>query len=72
MNENMNENDDSGKNLSEPESIKQSLAEETPVVNAPPEEPTVGTGSYIAVTCAVVMLVLTVILIGVVYLLRWI
>jgi hypothetical protein len=68
----MNANDDSGNDLSEPESIEQAPDEETPVVNSPPEEPTVGTGSYIAVTCAVVMLVLTVILIGVVYLLRWI
>jgi hypothetical protein len=58
--------------LTEHEPIEQSPAEETPAVSAPPEEPTVGTGSYIAVTCAVVMLVLTVILIGVVYLLRWI
>lgn len=35
-------------------------------------EPTVGTGSYIAVSCTLGMLVLTVILIGVVFLLRWI
>lgn len=72
MKERMIENDDSGNELSEQEPIEASPAAETPVVNPPPEEPTVGTGSYIAVTCAVVMLVLTVILIGVVYLLRWI
>lgn len=40
--------------------------------NAPaPPEVTVGTGSYIAVSCTVGMLVLTVILIGVVFLIRW-
>jgi hypothetical protein len=64
--------DDSGNELTEQEPIEQTPVEETLVAPAPPEDPTVGTGSYIAVTCAVVMLVLTVILIGVVYLLRWI
>jgi hypothetical protein len=40
--------------------------------NAPaPPEATVGTGSYIAVSCTLGMLVLTVILIGVVFLIRW-
>ena len=43
-------------------------AVETPVA----EEPTVGTGSYIGAGCAIAMLVLTVLLIGVVFLLRWI
>jgi hypothetical protein len=38
----------------------------------PVEETTVGTGSYIGVSCAIAMLILTVILIGVVFLLRWI
>lgn len=37
----------------------------------PPAEATVGTGSYIAVSCTLGMLVLLVILIGVVFLLRW-
>lgn len=41
---------------------------------APPAKPseTVGTGSYIAVSCTAVMLLLTAVLIGVVFLLRWI
>jgi hypothetical protein len=72
MKEHMVENDDSRNELTEQEVIEQSPVEATPSVATPPEEPTVGTGSYIAVSCAVVMLVLTVILIGVVYLLRWI
>jgi hypothetical protein len=71
MKERMTESDDPGNNLTEQEPIEPSAVEETPEVAALPEEPTVGTGSYIAVSCAVVMLVLTVILIGVVYLLRW-
>jgi hypothetical protein len=40
--------------------------------NAPaPPDATVGTGSYIAVSCTAGMLVILVILIGVVFLLRW-
>ena len=50
------------------EKVEEPVAPDPVVV----EEPTVGTGSYIGVSCALAMLVLTVILIGVVYLLRWI
>ena len=66
-------NDDPENLLAEEEPI-----EEAPVVDAPPvagaplEEPTVGTGSYIGASCALAMLVLTIVLIGVIYLLRWI
>ncbi len=79
MNEGMKDESiaDAAPPSSEPES-----AEPTPLViesgealvTAVPldEEPTVGTGSYIGVGCAIAMLVLTVILIGVVFLLRWI
>ncbi len=67
------------KPLSEPDPVETPSFEAQPpveiatVAETPaPDEPTVGTGSYIGASCAVAMLVLTVILIGVVYLLRWI
>lgn len=66
-------NGDVENELSEQAPVDNSPAlEGPPAVSAPPEEPTVGTGSYVAVTCALVMLALTIVLIGVVYVLRWI
>jgi hypothetical protein len=38
---------------------------------APAVSTTVGTGSYIAVTCTVLMLLITVLILGILFLMRW-